>query len=69
MGVLPEARGVLVPCLSRGDMLDFAPGDEADPRYGQLFREARQAGVEVIPCCFAFEAAQIRWQGVRPVRA
>ncbi|WP_392351569.1 DNA/RNA nuclease SfsA [Parasynechococcus sp.] len=69
MGVLPEARGVLVPCLSRADMLDFAPGDEADPRYGQLFREARQAGVEVIPCCFAFEAAQIRWQGVRPVRA
>jgi len=67
MGLLPKARGVLVPCLSRPDVLDFAPGDEADPRYGELFREAQKAGVAVIPCCFEFGESTIRWQGVRAV--
>lgn len=67
MGLLPEARGVLVPCLSRPDVLDFAPGDEADPRYGELFRDAQKAGVAVIPCCFEFGEINISWQGVRAV--
>ena len=68
MDVLPDARAVLVPCLSRPDVTAFAPGDSADPRYGELFREALDAGVEVLPCCFSFEADQIHWLGLRPVR-
>ncbi len=68
MDVLPEARAVLVPCLSRPDVTAFAPGDSADPRYGELFREALAAGVEVMPCCFSFEADQIHWLGLRPVK-
>ena len=32
--LVPGARAVLVPCLSRGDVTRFAPGDSADPRYG-----------------------------------
>lgn len=68
MGVLPEARAVLVPCLSRPDVEDFAPGDRADPRYGELFREAMGAGVEVLPCCFQFTDACISWEGLKPVR-
>ena len=36
------ARAVLVPCLSRPDVTAFAPGDSADPRYGELFRQATQ---------------------------
>ena len=67
MGVLPEARAVLVPCLSRADVKAFAPGDAADPRYGELFREAVQAGVEVLPCCFRYEANAIRWDSLRPL--
>ena len=68
MDVLPEARAVLVPCLSRPDVTGFAPGDSADPRYGALFREALSAGVDVVPCCFAFGIDQIQWRGLRPVK-
>ena len=68
MGVLPDARAVLVPCLSRPDVTEFAPGDSADPRYGELFREAIKAGVEVLPCRFRFQADGIRWEGIRPLK-
>ena len=68
MGVLPDARAVLVPCLSRPDVTVFAPGDSADPRYGELFREALQAGVEVLPCCFRFLPCLFLWEGVRPLQ-
>ncbi len=68
MGMLPDARAVLVPCLSRPDVMDFAPGDAADPRYGSLFRDAQQAGVEILPCCFRYEKNKISWQGLRPVK-
>jgi sugar fermentation stimulation protein A len=68
MGVLPEARAVLLPCLSRGDLQRFAPGDAADPRYGELFRQALAAGVEVLPCRYGFGAEGIDWLGVAPVQ-
>jgi sugar fermentation stimulation protein A len=68
MGVLPEARAVLVPCLSRADVVRFAPGDSADPRYGDLFRQAVAAGVEVVPCRYGFGSDGIDWLGVVPVQ-
>ena len=52
MHVLPDARAVLIPCVSRSDVTRFAPGDSADPRYGELFRRI-DAGVEVIPASSA----------------
>ena len=67
MGVLPEARAVLVPCLSRADVGRFAPGDSADPRYGELFRQALDAGVEVLPCRYSFTADTVSWQGLATV--
>ncbi|MBM5816962.1 MAG: DNA/RNA nuclease SfsA [Cyanobacteria bacterium K_Offshore_surface_m2_239] len=66
-GVVPEARAVLVPCLSRADVRRFAPGDSADPRYGELFREALAAGVEVLPCRYRYGREGVRWEGVVPV--
>jgi sugar fermentation stimulation protein A len=63
----PQARAVLVPCLSRGDVSRFAPGDAADPRYGELFRLALAAGVEVLPCIYAFGDAGVSWQGLATV--
>ena len=63
----PVARAVLVPCLSRADVRRFAPGDSADPRYGELFRSARAAGVEVLPCIYAFGAEGVCWQGLASV--
>ena len=68
MGVWPVARAVLLPCLSRGDLQRFAPGDAADPRYGELFRQALAAGVEVLPCRYGFGTEGIDWLGVAPVQ-
>jgi sugar fermentation stimulation protein A len=62
--LLPEARAVLVPCLSRADVDRFAPGDDADPRYGDLFRQALTAGVEVLPCRYRFSAEAVHWLGL-----
>ena len=67
MALLPDSRAVLVPCLSRGDVNRFAPGDRADPRYGELFRQALAAGVEVLPCRYSFEATAVHWQGLAAV--
>ena len=69
MALLPEARAVLLPCLSRGDVARFAPGDAADPTYGALFREALAAGVEVLPCRYSFDAEGIHWLGLAEVVA
>jgi sugar fermentation stimulation protein A len=66
--LLPETRAVLVPCLSRGDVTRFAPGDSADPRYGELFRTAVAAGMEVVPCIYSYAADQVSWQGVAAVQ-
>lgn len=65
--LLPGARAVLLPCLSRGDVYRFAPGDSADPLYGELFRRALSAGVEVIPCRYRFAADAVHWLGVAEV--
>ena len=65
--LLPQARAVLVPCLSRSDVQRFAPGDRADPRYGELFRLARSAGVEVLPCRYGFGAEAVQWLGLAGV--
>ena len=64
MALLPDSRAVLVPCLSRGDVDRFAPGDDADPRYGDLFRQALTAGVEVLPCRYRFSAEAVHWLGL-----
>ncbi|MEB3332259.1 MAG: DNA/RNA nuclease SfsA [Synechococcaceae cyanobacterium] len=64
IALLPEARAVLVPCLSRSDVDRFAPGDAADRRYGELFRRALAAGVEVLPCRYAFGASEVHWLGL-----
>jgi len=65
--LVPGARAVLLPCLSRGDVDRFAPGDAADPRYGELFRAARAVGVEVLPCRFSFDTGAVQWLGVAEV--
>jgi len=69
MALLPDARAVLLPCLSRDDVTRFAPGDAADPVYGDLFRQALAAGVEVLPCRYRFDAGGVRWLGVSEVVA
>ena len=68
MSLYPDARAVLIPCISRNDLDYFAPGDSADPEYGKLFRESVNNGVEVIPCSFGFFLDHITWEGVKPFK-
>lgn len=61
--VLPEARGAILYFINRSDRQTFAPGDEKDPTYGKLLREAIAAGVEVLPYRFEVEPGGVRFLG------
>ena len=67
MDVLPTARAVLLFCVNRSDCHSFAPGDRADPRYGELFRMARTAGVEVYAPRFSHRPDGVDWCGLTAV--
>ena len=66
--LIPKSKSVLIPCITRKDVDYFAPGDEADPTYGKLFRESTHEGMIVIPCCFEFHLDQVIWRGFRPLK-
>lgn len=62
MGILRQgARAVLLFFVNRCDCNCFAPGDSADPVYGQLLREAQTQGLEVLPCRFEITPDGIRY--------
>ena len=66
--LIPKSKSVLIPCITRKDVDYFAPGDEADPLYGKLFRESTNAGMLLIPCCLEFHQDHITWNGFRPLK-
>ncbi|NES69519.1 MAG: DNA/RNA nuclease SfsA, partial [Okeania sp. SIO2D1] len=57
-------RAVCLFFINRGDCYQFAPGDIADPDYGQLLREAVKKGVEILPCRFKVTPQEIRYLGM-----
>ena len=66
--LIPKSKSVLVLCITRKDACFFAPGDEADPLYGNLFRESLSAGMITIPCSFEFHKDHISWRGIKPLK-
>jgi len=66
--LIPESKSVLVPCITRVDACFFAPGDDADPLYGNLFRESLSAGMISIPCAFEFHKDHVTWNGIKPLK-
>lgn len=62
--LLPQARSVMLYFINRGDCAGFAPGDSADPLYGELLREAIGLGLEVLPCRFDVTPTGIRYLGL-----
>lgn len=64
MALLPDSRSVMLYFINRGDCVDFAPGDETDPVYGKLLREALSMGVEILPCRFVVSPEGIRYVGL-----
>lgn len=66
--LLPQARSVMLYFINRGDCPYFAPGDAADPLYGQLLREAIDRGLEVMPCRFEVTPEGIRYLGLAKLK-
>lgn len=66
--LLPAARGYLLYFINRGDCLEFAPGDQADPTYGQLLRLAIAAGIEILPCRFEITPTGIQYLGLATLK-
>ncbi|HEY9873078.1 MAG TPA: DNA/RNA nuclease SfsA [Candidatus Obscuribacterales bacterium] len=64
MALLPHTRAVMLYLLNRGDSTYFAPGDSADPVYGQLLRDAIAQGLEVLPCRFEVTPEGVRYLGL-----
>ena len=64
MGMLPQARAVMLYFINRGDCTSFAPGDIADPIYGKLLREAVARGLEVLPCRFETKPEGVSYLGM-----
>jgi sugar fermentation stimulation protein A len=64
VGLLPKARACMLYFINRADCTIFAPGDQADPNYGKLLREAMSLGVEVLPCRFEVTPVGIRYLGL-----
>ncbi|MGF1522453.1 MAG: DNA/RNA nuclease SfsA [Leptolyngbyaceae cyanobacterium] len=64
----PDARAVMLYFINRGDCDAFAPGDEADPTYGKLLRNAIAQGVEVLPCRFDVTPQAIRYLGLADLK-
>ena len=66
--LIPENKSVLILCITRKDACYFAPGDEADPLYGNLFRESVSAGMIPIPCSFEFHKDHVTWNGIKRLK-
>ena len=62
--LLPNARSVMLYFINRGDCTEFAPGDDADPKYGQLLRQSQAAGLEILPCRFEVTPQKIQYLGL-----
>lgn len=58
------ARFVMLYFINRGDCTHFAPGDRADPVYGELLRKARGEGLEILPCRFEITPQGINYLGL-----
>jgi len=68
VSLLPHQRVVMLYFINRGDCTYFAPGDERDPLYGQLLREAMELGLEVLPYRFEVSPGGIRYLGLAELK-
>lgn len=68
MKLLGKARAVMLYFINRGDCTHFAPGDSADPVYGELLREAMSKGLKVLPCRFEIAPTGIRYLGLAELK-
>jgi len=66
--LIPANDAVMLYFINRGDCTAFAPGDGADPIYGQLLRAAIALGLIVLPCRFEITPEGISYLGLAELR-
>lgn len=64
VALLPHQRSVMFYFINRGDCTKFGSGDNFDPVYGKLLRDAVNQGLEVLPCRFEITPQGIRYLGM-----
>lgn len=57
-------KAIMLYFINRGDCKSFAPGDEYDPTYGKLLREAMAKGLEILPCRFQITPQGVHYLGL-----
>ena len=63
IALIPLAKPIMLYFINRGDCDRFAPADLYDPEYGNLLRQAVDAGVEILPLRFAITPREISYMG------
>lgn len=66
--LIPASDAVMLYFINRGDCTGFAPGDSADPIYGQLLRAAIALGLKILPCRFNLTPAGIEYLGLAELK-
>lgn len=61
------ARAVMLYFVGRTDTESFRPADEIDPAYGRLLRQARKAGVEIMPMRVKCTPGSLELDGLLPL--
>ncbi|MBE9223457.1 DNA/RNA nuclease SfsA [Cyanobacterium stanieri LEGE 03274] len=59
-----EAIPVMLYFINRSDCDLFAPARKFDPKYGELFDEAREKGVKILPCRFDISPEGVKYLGL-----
>ena len=67
MALVDQAGCVMLYLINRGDCDRFSPGDDADPTYGNLLREAVKRGVKILPCQVYVSPEGLRYCGLVPL--
>jgi sugar fermentation stimulation protein A len=67
MHVMPAAKAAMLYFINRDDAKKFGPGDDRDPRYGELLRQAVGAGLLVLPCRFRISPAGVEYLGLAKI--
>lgn len=68
MDLTEEGKTIMLYFINRGDCDSFAPGDEYDPTYGKLLREAMSKGMEILPCRFEITPQTITYLGLAKIK-
>ena len=67
MALPNDTKKVMLYFINRSDCELFNVADQYDPTYAQLFAEARQKGVQILPCRFQVNPQGVKYLGLAQI--